>query len=121
MTDVRADIWARLDELAALKPGWLDSESQPPGPSVVAYSARIAESVTSWVGPLAIYPTPEGGVELEWDDDNLNHTITIGPDLRLNLATVDRNETLAAVTEQPCPVCDGTGGDHQIGCQEGES
>lgn len=25
-------------------------------------------------------------------------------------------ELLAAIADQPCPVCDGTGGDHQIGC-----
>lgn len=25
-----------------------------------------------------------------------------------------------ATQPQPCPTCDGTGGDHQIGCQEGE-
>ena len=27
-------------------------------------------------------------------------------------------EILAAIADQPCPTCDGTGGDHQIGCQE---
>jgi hypothetical protein len=35
---------------------------------------------------------PNGGIELAWDDANLNHTIVIGPDCRPNLATIDRNE-----------------------------
>lgn len=76
----------------ALKPGWLDGEGVPPGPGVAARAVLIAEAVTNWADPIRIYPTPEGGIELEWDDDNLNHTIIIGPDLRLNLATIDRDE-----------------------------
>lgn len=85
-------IWARLDELMALQPGWLDGEGVPPGPGVAAQAARIAESIANWATPPRIYPTPDGGIELEWDDDNLNHSIAIGTDLRLNLATTDRNQ-----------------------------
>jgi hypothetical protein len=92
VTTIRPEIWDRMIELGNLKPGWLDGEGVPPGPGVIAYAARVAQSVTDWAGPLRIYPTPEGGIELEWDDDNLNHQIVIGPDLRLNLTTIDRNE-----------------------------
>ncbi|MFD0405552.1 hypothetical protein [Kitasatospora sp. NPDC127116] len=94
MSDIRAEIWARLDELMAVQPGWLDGEGTPPSPAVAAAAAGLAETFTQWAapGPLRLYPTPEGGIELEWDDDNLNHTIVIGPDLRLNLQTTDRNK-----------------------------
>lgn len=90
MTD--SPVWGRLDELAALKPGWLDGEGVPPGPGVIALAAAIAESSQVWAKGMRIYPTPEGGIELEWDDAGLDHTITVGPDLRLNLLTIDRNE-----------------------------
>jgi hypothetical protein len=92
VTEVRPEIWDRLVELGKLKPGWLDGEGLSPGPGVIAYAARIAESFTGLFGPLRIYPTPEGGIELEWDDANLNHTVIVGPDLRLNLTTIDRED-----------------------------
>jgi hypothetical protein len=91
VTDIRPEIWDRLDELGNLAPGWCDGEGVPPGPGVIAHAARIAQSVTDWAGPLRAYPMPNGGVELEWDDDPLSHTIAISPSLRLDLTTTDRN------------------------------
>jgi hypothetical protein len=92
VADVRPEIWGRLDELMALKPGWLDGEGIPPGPGVAARVAALANFLSIWAQPIQIYPTPDGGIEVEWDDGNLNHSITIGPDMRLNLQTIDRNE-----------------------------
>lgn len=56
--------------------------------------------------------------------DVLTHIRPQGhPGWELNTCLVT-NEQLAKwrrTLEDHCPVCDGTGGDHQIGCQEGES
>jgi hypothetical protein len=85
-------VWARLDELAALKPGWLDGQGIPPGPGVCAVAASIATSSTVWAKGMRIYPTPEGGIELEWADGARSHSITIGPDLVLDLMTADAHQ-----------------------------
>ncbi|MGA5820865.1 hypothetical protein ACPC54_23730 [Kitasatospora sp. NPDC094028] len=92
MTDTHPEVWARLDELMALKPGWLDGEGVPPGPAVAARVAALINFLSIWASPVRIYPTPEGGIKVEWDDGNLDHSIVIRPDLRLNLQTIDREE-----------------------------
>jgi hypothetical protein len=84
--------WDRIEELLALKPGWLDGEGQAPSAPVLLAAGRLVDSIPCPPGTVRIYPTPEGGVELEWDDANLNHAITIGPDRRLHLLTIDREE-----------------------------
>ncbi|MEV7770510.1 hypothetical protein [Kitasatospora sp. NPDC086791] len=92
MTDVRPKLWTRLHELMALKPGWLDGQGVPLSPVVAARASLLINVLADWAGPLCLYPTLEGGIELEWDDGNLNHSIAIGPELRLNLQTIDREE-----------------------------
>lgn len=92
MTDYRQRVHQRMDELAALQPGWLDGDGAALGPALLATAAVIAESTAQWAGEIGIYPTPEGGVQLEWSDAWAAHSITIGPDLRTTMTTVDRGE-----------------------------
>jgi hypothetical protein len=81
-----------MTELSRLEPGWLDGEGLPPTGQALKAAGRIATALPADADPVRAYPTPEGGIELEWDDANLNHTITVGPDLRLHLMTIDRDE-----------------------------
>ncbi len=61
------DVTARCEELAQLKDGWLDGEGKAPSREGLAslqkaWGATSAESL-----PLPfIYPTPEGGIQMEW-------------------------------------------------------
>lgn len=87
--------WERINELSGLKPGWLNGEGEPPSTTVLTAAGRLADAIPVRGDRPRIYPTPEGGMNLEWRDDNLLHSITIGPDLRLDLMTVDRDEESA--------------------------
>jgi hypothetical protein len=59
MTTIK-DREARLDYIASLKPGWFDGE----GKAVKAKDIAIAREL---LGSLpSIYPTPKGGISLEW-------------------------------------------------------
>lgn len=89
--------WERINELSGLKPGWLNGEGQPPSSTVLTAAGRLADAIPRAGDRPRIYPTVEGGAQLEWSDGNLLHTITISPDLRLDLMTVDRDEVT------PCP------------------
>jgi len=62
------DIGARLDELRPLKDGWLDGKGKVPDGSDLdwlekEFNARFPEELSA---PY-IYPTPEGGLSLEWE------------------------------------------------------
>lgn len=91
MTDYHARVHKRMDELAALKPGWLNGEGPALSPTVLAMTAIVAESTAQWAGEISVYPTPDGGAQIEWADEHANHSITIGPDLRMRLDTTDRS------------------------------
>jgi hypothetical protein len=61
------DVVARCEELAQLRDGWLDGEGKAPT------KAGLHSFLAAWNGadtealPLPfIYPTPEGGVQMEW-------------------------------------------------------
>lgn len=90
------DFWTRITELSRLQPGWLDGEGLPPTEQALKAAGRIATALPDPPGEerIRVYPTPAGGVQLEWRDANLLHSITVGPDLRLDLMTVDRNENV---------------------------
>ena len=81
----------RIGELGRLKPGWLDGIGEAPSPQALLRAGIIADALPQQE-PVRIYPTKAGGVNLEWSDANLLHSITVSPDLRLYLMTVDRDE-----------------------------
>lgn len=73
----------RLAELAGLAPGWLDGQSGEP---VDLSAIEFAREVLMRVGELGlafprIYPTPEGGVQLEWHGTVRHVELTVSPDL----------------------------------------
>ncbi|CAL9474526.1 hypothetical protein SUDANB121_02921 [Nocardiopsis dassonvillei] len=74
---------SRLIDLAALLPGWLDGEK---GDAIDLSSIEFAREILMQVDERGlphprIYPTPAGGVQLEWQDPSLHVELTISSDL----------------------------------------
>ena len=69
---------ARLEELAALKPGWLDGE----GLAVSKDALRTAESflfhvLDAQISRPGVFPTPEGGIQMEWPNGPLELEVIV--------------------------------------------
>lgn len=61
------DIRTRVEELKALKPGWLDGKGQVPSRSGLDWLADSFEALDSDELPRPyLFPTPEGSVLAEW-------------------------------------------------------
>lgn len=56
----------RLIELSRLKPGWVQSRTGPDGEAISAECIAIAAAILASYPTNGIYPTPDGGVQLEW-------------------------------------------------------
>jgi len=62
------DISARLDELRGLKDGWLDGKGKAPDGSTLDWLEKTFNALYPEELPAPyIYPTPEGGLSLEWE------------------------------------------------------
>lgn len=72
----------RLDEIAQLEDGWLDGDGSRVAEQVVNHARRVLTALThrQIPGPdPAAYPTPGGGVQLEWDRIDRDATLEITP------------------------------------------
>jgi hypothetical protein len=61
--------WKRLDELRALRDGWLEGDGMTPDAVVVAHAREVLTRllVDNRERPrLKLYPTPDGGIQAEW-------------------------------------------------------
>lgn len=62
-----ADPLARIDELRLLKPGWLDGRGEVPTPDQFSWlEGFFSHGYPSSLAAPLIFPTAEGGVQLEW-------------------------------------------------------
>ena len=81
-----SDLITRLRELSLLKQGWLDG----------VFGSPLKTSFIQWIADLFkkyypsniqlpyIYPTAEGGLSLEWDDDRyVEFSVDIDPETRV--------------------------------------
>lgn len=74
-----ASIDVRLTELVTLKPGWLDGKGAAPAQDSIDWCRRHLPLIVDrlgWVGPR-IYPMPEGGVQIEWGNDDVDVTLVV--------------------------------------------
>lgn len=61
------DVAARCEELAQLKDGWLDGEGKAPTKEGLKAFKNAWDTANTEVLTLPhIYPTPEGGIQMEW-------------------------------------------------------
>ena len=61
------DVPARLDEFRAMQNGWLDGAGQAPAPAGLDWLSASCDAYFPADAPLPYaYPTPAGGVRLEW-------------------------------------------------------
>ncbi len=62
------DIGARLEELRGLKDGWLDGKGKAPDGSALDWLEKTFNAYYPEELPAPyVYPTPEGGLSLEWE------------------------------------------------------
>ena len=100
----KSDIPAQLDKLRGLQNGWLDGEGKAPPPSGLDWlSGVFMQHYPDGADPPYTYPTPEGGVNMEWsigkreislEIDLVNHT---GEWLDYNVDTDDSIEKKLAL------------------------
>jgi len=61
------DVAVRCEELAQLKDGWLEGEGKAPTKEGLAAFIHTWDAASTELLPLPfIYPTPEGGIQMEW-------------------------------------------------------
>ncbi len=69
----------RLEELSRLENGWYDGEGVAPSPSAVATTRRLLMRLGDLSDPrLHMFPTPDGGIEIEWTADSHARSVEIG-------------------------------------------
>lgn len=80
----------RLDTLGHLPEGWVDGTGHRPTAAALGLAALLAEplAATATAG-MGAFPTEDGGIELEWRQDQLTHSARIGPHGELHLLTLD--------------------------------
>ncbi|MEU4472200.1 hypothetical protein [Micromonospora sp. NPDC023888] len=89
-SDPAAKVNRRIDALESLEPGWLDGEGEPPAREVLARLRHLALVLAAPIHPpVRIYPTPEGGVQLEWTNETHEYSIEFHPDLSAYVVQVD--------------------------------
>ena len=55
----------RLTEIAALPDGWLDGEGVRVGQPIIDIAETLLRENPDWFAPAGIFPTPEGGIQIE--------------------------------------------------------
>jgi hypothetical protein len=79
------DVRARLDELRALKAGWLDGEGEPlPAEGLMWLADAFDQLYPEDLQSPFLYPTPESGIQAEWSEGSKDATLAI--DLKSHVA-----------------------------------
>ncbi len=76
------DTWReRLSQLARLQAGWLDKGSSPPSAQALDQTERLLLGCLDEMLPRpGIFPTPEGGLQLEWTSPDSETEVRISAD-----------------------------------------
>lgn len=69
------DAIRRIHEYERLEQGWLDGLGVPVTVEAGKQGVALAEATAEPVGPPIVSPEESGGLEFEWDDNNLEASI----------------------------------------------
>lgn len=103
----RSSLRSRLLELWALQPGWLDGAGEAIDRAVLRRVQLLLDQLTSRAVPRPhVFPTPEGGVQLEWSRAPREISVTLQPDevayaLSVNVETGETDEWQLVVPGRP--------------------
>lgn len=76
--DIPSDISLQLDDIRALKHGWLDGEGRAPSHSGIDWiESRMHRYLTADFPRPYLYPTEAGGVQLEWSIESNEISIEV--------------------------------------------
>ncbi|MFJ8269351.1 hypothetical protein ACIQ8G_03090 [Streptomyces sp. NPDC094154] len=88
-----ADWWERLGELRGLEAGWLDGVGRPVSRRVLrAVELLLLEFLDQRVRRPYIYPTEEGGVQLEWPYPAGEVTLVVMPDEQVEACAFSKED-----------------------------
>ena len=75
----------RLEQLLALRAGWLDGTGSSVRMDAIQYADRVMTQLAALESRLAprLFPTPDGGVQIEVDSETKRIEITISPELEI--------------------------------------
>jgi len=83
---------SRLLELAALSAGWLDGNGKGVAFVALDFARDVLREVTDrGISVPGIFPMPDGGVQLEWQNDPIVTSVEVTPDLDVFLYRLDVN------------------------------
>ncbi|MCY1300594.1 hypothetical protein D9M70_501670 [compost metagenome] len=72
------DPLARIDELRLLRAGWLDGHGQVPSPAEFDWlETFFTQSYPSSLPAPYVFPTEDGGIQLEWRTGNQDMSLEI--------------------------------------------
>lgn len=80
----------RLLELADLQEGWVEDGEVIAVPSIELARDLMTHLEDMGVRP-GIFPDPEGGIQLEWNDNPFRNVVAIDPDLKIETRRSDRS------------------------------
>ncbi len=88
------DVPTRLDELSALRDGWLDGDGVAPDSGGLEWFGSAFERYYDERLSLPrLYPTAEGGIQAEWSKEN--HQVSLEIDLRTKKSTYQAVDTVS--------------------------
>ena len=89
-------VWRRLVELRTLRDGWIEGEGVLPDPVVVARAREILARLLVDDRELPrpkVYPTPDGGIQVEWTLGDWGAELRFRPDENVVTAEATHLET----------------------------
>ena len=75
----REEFYNDIDKLAGLKDGWLDGYGYKPSRLLLDWFTRSYEEIEDEIPYPYIFPTPDGGINLEWNLPNIDAEMEIPP------------------------------------------
>lgn len=90
---------AELAALASLNTGWLDGDGEVIGLASIEFARDLLTNINGKYSDVpAVFPTEDGGVQLEWLSPKRHLAITIEPNLNIEAFVLDVSSNLRELT-----------------------